>query len=97
MAMSRSRARLKVTSSPSSRIEPEGQFEPGDHAQRRRLAAAGRAEQAEEIAVLDREARIPHRREGAEPLHQIVDPDFGHGLLREFGDEGEHHRRRSAS
>ena len=40
-------ARCMVTSSPSSRMLPGGrQFQPGDHAQRRRLAAAGRPEHA---------------------------------------------------
>ena len=37
-------------------------FEPGDHAQRRRLAAARGADEHEELAVLDRRARGPGRR-----------------------------------
>ena len=34
-------------------------LEPGDHAERRRLAAAGRAEQHHELAVRDREVEVP--------------------------------------
>ena len=40
-------------------------LEPSDHAQNRRLAAAGRAEQADEPAALRREADIVRRLEGA--------------------------------
>ncbi len=58
---------------------PRGrQLEPGDHAQRRRLAAAGRAEQAEELAIVDREGRVTHRDEVAESLVQVLDADLGH-------------------
>ena len=53
-----------VTSSPPSRICAGGrQFQPGDHAQRRRLAAARRPEQDEELAVVDGEVGILDRDE----------------------------------
>ena len=54
------------------------QFEPGDHAQRRRLAAAGRPEHDEELAVGDGERRILHGGEAAEGLVQVLDADLGH-------------------
>jgi hypothetical protein len=54
------------------------QLEPGDHAQRRRLAAAGETQQAEELTVLDRKARVLHGDEVAEGLPQILDPDRCH-------------------
>ena len=77
--MSRSAARLKVTSSPPSRMLPGGrQLEPGDHAERRRLAAAGRPEHDEELAVGDGEVRILHRDEVGEGLAQVLDADLGH-------------------
>ena len=68
------------------------QFEPGDHAQRRRLAAARRPEHDEELAVLDGEVGILHRDELAEFLPQIFDPDLRHRLLRKLRDDDEHHR-----
>ena len=55
-----------------------GQLEPGDHPERRRLAAARGAEQAEELAIADGEARILDGDEIAEGLVQILDPDLGH-------------------
>ncbi len=48
-----------------------GQFEPGNHAQRRCLAAAGGAEQRQELAILHREGGIAHRDELAEGLVQM--------------------------
>jgi hypothetical protein len=69
------------------------QLEPGDHAQRRRLAAAGRAEQTEELAVLDREARILDRDEIAEGLVQSASTRISAiALLRELRDDDEHQR-----
>ena len=41
-------------------------LEAGDHAQRRGLAAAGRPDEHDELAVLDGEAQILHRDDGAE-------------------------------
>ena len=43
-------------------------LEAGDHPQRRRLAAAGRAEQGEELALRDLEVELAHRDEVAELL-----------------------------
>ena len=54
------------------------QFEPGDHAQRRGLAAARGAEQAEELAVLDREGRGFDGGEAAEGLFELFDADLCH-------------------
>ena len=54
------------------------QFEPGDHAERRRLAAARRPEHDEELAVGDGEVRIADCDELAEGLVQILDADLSH-------------------
>ena len=59
------------------------QLEPGDHAQRRRLAAARRPEQAEELAVANGEGRVLHGDEIAEGLLQVLDADLGHRLTPE--------------
>src|SRR4051812_28995717 len=60
------------------------QFQPGDHAQRRRLAAARRAKHDEELAILDDEAGILHGDEIAEGLSQMLDADFGHDYSGNF-------------
>ena len=57
-------------------------LEAGDHAQRRRLAAAGRPDKDDEFAVLDGEAQILHRLHGAERLFQIAQLDARHVYLR---------------
>jgi hypothetical protein len=54
------------------------QLEPGDHAERRRLAAARRSEHDEELAVGDREGRLADGDEIAEGLVQLLDSDLGH-------------------
>src|ERR1700733_522842 len=54
------------------------QFQPRDHAQGGRLAAAGRTEQAKELAVLDGEVRVLDRDEIAERLVQRLNPDLRH-------------------
>src|SRR6266702_8072995 len=63
-------------------IEPDGacgrQFQPCNHAQRRRLAAAGRSQQAEELSVLHREAGGLHRMKRAEGFVERLDPDLCH-------------------
>jgi hypothetical protein len=56
------------------------QFEPGDHPQRRRLAAARGAEEHEELPVGDGEGRALHGGEGAEFLAEVADGDLGHAL-----------------
>ena len=54
-------------------------FEAGDHAQQRGLAAAGRAEQADECAVRHGEVDRVDRREVAELLGDVLDCQSGHG------------------
>jgi hypothetical protein len=54
------------------------QFQPSDHAQGRRLPAAGWTEQAKELAVLDGEVRILDRDEIAERFVQRLNPDLRH-------------------
>ncbi|MCY1231144.1 hypothetical protein D9M72_435810 [compost metagenome] len=53
-------------------------FETRDHAQARRLAAARRAQQADELAVGDLEADVGHGDEGAEGLGDVLEFDRGH-------------------
>ena len=58
-----------------------GRLEPGEAAQRRRLAAAARAEQDEELALLDLEVEVVHRgrrRLAGEPLGEPLDAQVGH-------------------
>ena len=57
-------------------------LEAGDHAQDRRLAAAGRAEQGQELASLDLEVGALHRGVGAEGLGETADRKEGHGGVR---------------
>src|SRR5262245_8717999 len=54
------------------------QLESGDHPERRRLAAAGWAEKAEERAVGNGEARLLHGGEVAEHLAKLLDPYLSH-------------------
>ena len=79
------------------------QFEPGDHAQRGGLAAAGGPEQAEEVAVGHGERGVAHGGERPERFVQILDADLGHPQfplsssqfpisLGEFRHDGEQHR-----
>ena len=57
--MSRWRGARSVTSRPPIEIVPGGDvLEPGDHAQQRRLAAAGRADEDDELAVADPQAHV---------------------------------------
>ena len=65
-----------------------GHLEAGDHPERRRLPAAARAEQREELAVADRDVDVAHRLGSAEPL---ADPFEGDGDVAVFA----RHRRRS--
>ena len=62
-----------------------GLLEAADHAQGRRLAAAGRTEQAEELAVLDLEVDVVDGDHVAERLRHLDEADVdrpGHGALR---------------
>ena len=52
-----------------------GLLEPGDHPQRRRLAAPRRAEHREELAAADLEVRVLDRGEPTEALRHVVDVD----------------------
>src|SRR5215210_400905 len=54
-----------------------GLLEAADHAQRRRLAAAGRAEQGEEAAALHLQAQVVDRDDVVEPLGDVDEPDVG--------------------
>ena len=58
-----------------------GMFQTGDHAQRRGLAAAARTEQGEDLAVVNVEGKILHRRFGCcrvgFPQAAQADGDFG--------------------
>src|SRR3546814_5222647 len=64
-------------------------FQPGDHAQRRRLAAAGWADQHDELLVVDLE--VERRNDGDRPegLGDALQGDAGHGrgafCDREYG------------
>ena len=53
-----------------------GLLEAADHAQRCRLAAAGRPQQGEELAVAHLEVDVVDRRNVPELLHDIHEPDF---------------------
>ena len=50
-------------------------FQPRQHAQRRGLAAAGRAHEGQEFAFMDFEVHALHRFEFVEALHDIVEDD----------------------
>ena len=54
-----------------------GALEAGDHAQRRRLAAAGRAEQREELAAADLERDVV---DGGHVVERLAEPGEHHGL-----------------
>ena len=59
------------------------QLEARDHPQRRRLAAARRAEQTEEFAVVNGKRRVPHGDKIRERLVEMLDADPGHRLTPE--------------
>ena len=52
-----------------------GRQQPGQHLHRRRLAAAVRADKAEDLAALDREADMVDRGEIAEPAGEVARRD----------------------
>jgi hypothetical protein len=52
-------------------------LEARDHAERRRLAAAGRTEQRIELATFDREVHVIDGRHRVEPLGDALDQDVG--------------------
>ena len=53
-------------------------LEPGDHPQQRRLAAARRADEDEELAVGDLERDVVDRGDAAEVLLTLFEPDLRH-------------------
>ena len=65
-----------------------GEVEPADHPQGRRLAAAGRAEEREELAGADRERDVVDRDHVAEPLREVCKANLGRGFR---GVDGQHH------
>ena len=80
--MSRSRGERLVTTRSPIEISPSRDLlEPGDHAQQRRLAAAGRADEHHELAARDREADVVDREHAAGVvLRHPLEPDLGHSL-----------------
>ena len=83
MAMSRWRGASSVTSRPPISIEPSGDLlEAGDHAQQRRLPAAGRADEHDELAVVDLQRDVVDRDDvAAEPLRDMGQADTGHAAM----------------
>ena len=57
-----------------------GGLEPGQHAQKRGLAAAGRAQQRKKLAPMDGQIDLFHRDEIAEPLGDALEADQRHRL-----------------
>src|SRR5262249_6625339 len=56
-------------------------LEAGDHPQQRRLPAAGRADQDEELTVGNVERDAVNRGNRAELLRDLVEPDLRHGAM----------------
>ncbi len=85
--------------SPPAELDPAlgRQVEATDHPERRRLAAARRPEQGEELAGPDRERDGVDRHDLAEPLRQALEADLRLGLCAGLGLGlgGEHHDRAS--
>ena len=61
-------------------------LEAGDHAQRRGLAAAGRAEEAVELAAGDVQVHVVDGGHGPEPLRDVDDLDVGAGHVGRLAD-----------
>ena len=53
-------------------------LQPGDRGEHGRLAAAGRTEQRQELALADVERDPVHRGDGAEALHEVGDRKISH-------------------
>ena len=70
---------LRVMSTPSIVIVPAvGMLEAGDHPQGRRLAAAGRPEERDELAALGGQVEVLHRDDVAEALLDAAQLEEGH-------------------
>ena len=87
------RVEVETSRSPM-KISPRGERDqPGDQVERRGLAAAGGADQRDELAVLDREGDVVHGRDAAVGLVDVLEDDLCHRrslmLDRAFG-EGTH-------
>ena len=79
MAMSRlAGGRLFTVRSPIWIVPPPMRFEAGDHAQQRRLAAAGRSDQHDELPVRDVDADAMQHLHGSESLRHIADRHLRH-------------------
>ena len=83
-------ARLCVTSSPARKIEPEVGSSSPAIMRSRRLAAAGRAEETDELPVLHGEGRGLHRGEVAEILGAGCARRSSPSPTRELGADDEH-------
>ena len=77
-------ARLKIVHDASVDADiPGGRIlEAGNHAQSGRLAAAGRPDEDDELAVFDGEVQVLDRLNGAERFIEIAQFDTCHGYLR---------------
>ena len=79
MEMLRARGGRSLTSLPPMRdFAAADFFKPGDHAQRRRLAAAGRPDQRDEFAVGDFEIDAVHDLHVAVALDELFERDGCH-------------------
>jgi len=67
-----------VTSLPPRTIRPVGLDEPGDHAERCRLAATAGSEQDDQLGLLDDEVEIPNGDEAPVALGEGVELEPGH-------------------
>ena len=87
--MSRSFGGTSLTTSPPIAISPSVMSSrPGDHAQRRRLAAARRPDQHDELLVGDVEIDAAHRLDLVVALHDLAQRHFGHVSTQPFGRAG---------
>ncbi len=88
-------------SAPSIRILPDGRvLEAGEHPQQRRLAAAGAAEDREQLALQDVERNVVDGGDAVEALGDLADLDqrrrFGFAHSPVFTRDQSRERRRSA-
>ena len=79
--MSRLLGGIPVMSLPSTTIRPSsGPVEAGDEAERGRLAAAGGAEQREELALAERDVDPVQRLDGAEVAVEVLQLEVAHSV-----------------